>query len=83
MKKFEQLQLGLRELRLPVCDPRCMSCGGELRSVEKESVRERIPPKTYRWRDDYFVCARCDKLFWHGSHWDKIGERLRNLRANA
>jgi hypothetical protein len=81
MKKFQQLQLVLRELRLSVRDPRCMSCGGELRAVDKESVRERIPPKTYRWRDEYFVCARCDKLFWHGSHWDRIGERLRKLRA--
>ena len=83
MKKFEQLQLVLRELRLAVRDPRCMSCGGELRAVDKESVRERIPPKTYHWLDAYFVCARCDKLFWHGSHWDRIGERLRNLRENA
>ena len=83
MKKFEQLRLVLRELRLPLRDPRCMSCGGELKSVDKESVRERIPPKTYRWRDDYFVCARCDKLFWHGSHWDRIGERLKSLRSDS
>lgn len=83
MKKFEQLQLVLRELRLPVRDTRCMNCGGELKSVDKESVRERIPPKTYRWLDEYFVCARCEKLFWHGSHWDRIGERLRNLRENG
>lgn len=83
MKKFEQLQLVLRELRLPVRDPRCMSCGGELRAVGKESVRERIPPKTYRWLDEYFVCARCDKLFWHGSHWDRIGARLQSLRSDA
>ncbi len=79
MKKFEQLQLVLRELRLQVRDPRCMSCGGELRSVDKASVTERIPPKTYRWCDEYFVCSRCDKLFWQGTHWEKIGVRLRAL----
>ena len=83
LKKFEQLQLVLRELQLPVLEPRCMSCGGRLRPVDKESVRDRIPPKTYRWRDEYFLCARCDKLFWHGTHWDKIGERLRGLRSSS
>ena len=83
IKKFEQLTLVLRELRLPVRGPRCMSCGGELRRVEKESVRDRIPPKTYRWRDEYFLCSRCDKLFWHGTHWDRIGERLRSFNPNA
>jgi hypothetical protein len=79
LTKFEQLELVLRELRLPVRDPRCMSCGGVLVPVDKEAVRERIPPKTYRWRDEYFICSRCDKLFWHGTHWDRIGERLRGL----
>ena len=83
IKKFEQLTLVLRELRLPVRTPRCMSCGGELRRVEKESVRDRIPPKTYRWRDEYFLCSRCDKLFWHGTHWDRIGERLRSFNSKA
>ena len=67
----EQLGLVSREFGLTLCGPRCMSCGGELRSVSKEALRERIPPRTYRWRDDYFVCARCDKLFWHGTHWQR------------
>ncbi|MBI2929666.1 MAG: Mut7-C RNAse domain-containing protein [Verrucomicrobia bacterium] len=73
----EQLVLVFRELRLPLRPPRCMSCGGELRRVEKEAMRDRIPPKTWRWRDEYFVCTRCDRLFWHGTHWQKIQARLR------
>ena len=68
----EQLALVLREFGLPVRGPRCMSCGGELRHVSKEALRERIPPRTFRWRDEFFVCRRCDKLFWHGTHWQRI-----------
>jgi uncharacterized protein with PIN domain len=41
-----------------------MSCGGELLKGDKEALRERIPPKTYRWLGEYFVCGRCGKLFW-------------------
>lgn len=73
---LEQLALVFCELGLGVREPRCMSCGGELRRVEKESLRDRIPPKTWRWVDDYFLCARCDKLFWHGTHWQKITRQL-------
>jgi hypothetical protein len=76
---LEQLLLVFRELGLSARDPRCMSCGGELRRVEKEDMRERIPPKTWRWVDEYFLCARCDKLFWHGTHWQRIQTRLRQL----
>jgi uncharacterized protein len=72
----EQLALVLCEFRLTPTEPRCMSCGGELRLVEKEALRERIPPKTYRWLDEYFLCSRCDRLFWRGTHWLRIERQL-------
>jgi hypothetical protein len=72
----EQLRAVLRELRLSLRPPRCMSCGGELRRVDKDQVRERIPPRTYRWLQEYFVCAQCDKLFWQGTHWQRIQAQL-------
>ena len=72
----EQLALVFREFRLAVREARCMTCGGELRPVDKERVRERIPPKTWHWVDEYFACARCDQLFWHGTHWRKISVQL-------
>jgi len=76
----EQLALVLREFGLSVRGPRCMSCGGELRRGSKEALRERIPPRTYRWLDEFFVCSRCDKLFWHGTHWQRIVETLTALK---
>jgi uncharacterized protein len=80
----EQLALVVREFGLTLRGPRCMSCGGQLRPVLKEALRERIPPRTYRWRDEYFVCTRCDKLFWHGTHWQRIVGTLSavNRRGN-
>ncbi|HWX18780.1 MAG TPA: Mut7-C RNAse domain-containing protein [Candidatus Binatia bacterium] len=72
----KQLALVFREFGLTLRRHRCMACGGELRPVDKEQMRERIPPRTYRWLDEYFVCSRCDKLFWHGTHWERIRQRL-------
>ena len=54
-----------------------MACGGLLRATTKQSVRDRIPPRTALWLDDYFVCAECDQLFWKGTHWQRIRARLR------
>ncbi len=79
----EQLALVFREFGLTLRDPRCMSCGGELRPVAKEALRERVPPRTYRWRDEYFVCARCDKVFWHGTHWQRIMRALGELSRGS
>jgi len=75
----EQLALVFREFGLAAREPRCMSCGGDLRRVAKEALRERIPPRTYRWLDEFFLCRRCDKLFWQGTHWERIQRRLQTL----
>jgi len=53
-----------------------MQCGGELQQKPKAELSDRIPPKTFLWLNDYFVCSRCDKLFWRGSHWQRIGTAL-------
>jgi hypothetical protein len=83
LTKEAQLALVFREFELPLRAARCMKCGGELRRVEKESVRERIPPKTWFWIDEYFLCARCGQLFWHGTHWQKIRNELEKLRRDG
>ena len=82
LKMQQQLALVFRELGLAVRAPRCMSCGGKLVPVDKESVRERIPPRTYRWLDEYFICGKCGKLFWQGTHWQRIVGHLGRLGKN-
>jgi uncharacterized protein with PIN domain len=81
--RLEQLGRVLRELGLPAREPLCMSCGGALRPVAKEAVRERIPPRTALWRDEYFLCAACGRLFWHGTHWERIRARLDAVRPGV
>lgn len=75
----EQLALVFREFNLSARPPRCMSCGGQLRPGDKQALREQIPPRTYRWLEEYFVCTRCGKLFWHGTHWRNIERELKQL----
>ena len=77
----DSLRFVLRELHLPVGDPRCMVCGGTLQRVPKESVAEEAPPKTYVWLDVFFRCIQCRKLYWKGTHWQSIGRSLSALRA--
>ena len=72
----EQLGMVMRDLGLGLRAPRCMVCGGELRTVDKDAVRPRIPPRTALWKDEYFVCAGCDQLFWQGTHWQRISSAL-------
>jgi uncharacterized protein with PIN domain len=78
--KHEQFRFVAQRLSLRRKSSRCMTCGGELQQVDKERVRDRIPPRTYPWRDDYFECTRCGKLFWHGTHWQKVDRALNEMQ---
>jgi uncharacterized protein len=81
LDKNEQFIDLVRRLCLPIRAPRCMACGGVLLPVDKESVKQQIPPRTYPWLDDYYRCARCQRLFWKGTHWQRIAGLLDQARA--
>src|SRR5262245_5863864 len=81
MTRLEQLRHVLREFRLALRPARCMDCGGVLEAVAKGEVHQRIPPRTALWKDDYFICAGCEKLYWEGTHWERIRGRLMVLQA--
>ena len=70
--KREQLALVLRHFGLPLAEPRCMACGGRLVEVSREQARNRAPTRTFAWLERFYECARCGRLFWEGSHWQKI-----------
>ncbi len=74
-----QLQLVFAAFGLARSEPRCMKCGGRLEAVSKESVRDEAPPRTFKWLDEFFRCARCKQLFWEGTHWNKIRDQLDHI----
>lgn len=83
LRRVRQLGVVLRDLDLEPREPRCMACGAELRRVPKQEVEARIPPRTARWKDEYFLCAGCGRLFWQGTHWQRIAEQLQGERPPA
>ncbi len=78
-----QLGMLLRDLGLELRAPLCMACGGTLVSVAKDEVLDRIPPRTRGWKDDYYDCRACGRLFWEGTHWEKIRRALQEAAPGA
>jgi len=80
MNKHEQLAFVLKKLDLPILQiPRCMSCGGELVELSKDQAKGLVPPKAYSAYNHFWRCQRCGKLFWRGTHWQKISKVLSTL----
>ena len=51
---------------------RCLRCNSLLRSIPKDSIAYRIPPKTKEFCDEYVLCESCDKIYWKGTHYVRI-----------
>ena len=58
---------------------RCMGCNGELETVRPDAIVDRVPPGVIRYHQRFFRCRGCDRVFWHGSHWERIGGRLERV----
>jgi len=58
---------------------RCPLCNGCLKHVAKHKVADRIPPRTAAWLDDYFQCETCRKLYWQGTHVERIRDQIAQI----
>jgi uncharacterized protein with PIN domain len=62
---------------------RCSVCNGLLREVAMSAVAARIPPRTAKWLDTYYLCRDCDQLYWEGTHVTALRRRVKNIIARA
>ena len=75
----DQLRLVVGSFDLVRRPSRCMTCNGELEMVRPEAVVERVPPGLIRAHQRFFRCRGCNRVFWYGSHWERIGARLERV----
>jgi uncharacterized protein with PIN domain len=61
---------------------RCSCCNGLLHKVEKTLVQDRLPNDTLLYFNVFMECKGCRKLYWQGSHYDRICEWIKDLKVN-
>jgi hypothetical protein len=61
---------------------RCMECNGLLEDVEKEKIINRLMPKTRDFYDVFKNCQGCGKIYWEGSHYEKMKKFVDSLIIN-
>ncbi len=55
---------------------RCLRCNGLLEPVEKREIEERLQAETARYFNEFFRCASCSQLYWHGSHFEALQKKI-------
>ena len=55
---------------------RCLECNGLLEPRIRESLRGLVPDHVFATHTDFLRCPGCGKIYWPGSHADRMLDRL-------
>ncbi len=58
---------------------RCIECNSLLEPREPAMVAERVPPYVRRTQLRYSECPRCARVYWAGTHWQRMRQVLTAL----
>lgn len=58
---------------------RCMVCNGILEPVAKENILERLKQDTIRYFKAFWECSQCHRIYWKGSHYNKMQATIEKL----
>ena len=60
---------------------RCMECNGELVPIERPEAAPAVPLQVFLVYRDFKRCSRCRRVYWKGSHFDRLDEVVERARA--
>jgi uncharacterized protein len=55
----------------------CLHCNLGLEAVSRDAVAHRVPEKVWLLQEWFTHCRGCDRVYWPGSHYERMRERLR------
>jgi hypothetical protein len=58
---------------------RCVVCNEKLEPVTKDAVRDRVPYYTYHNFNEYAECKKCNRVYWKGSHYQKMLKEVEEI----
>ena len=58
---------------------RCLECNSLLEGIERDAVVNLVPPAVLEEHHEFKWCRKCEKVYWNGSHYQKMRERIKQL----
>ncbi|MBE0480763.1 MAG: Mut7-C RNAse domain-containing protein [Dehalococcoidia bacterium] len=55
---------------------RCAECNTSLLPKLKDEVGGLVPPYVYRTHEQYMQCPDCGRVYWRGTHWERMVKEL-------
>ena len=58
---------------------RSLCCNRPMAACDKRRCFRRIPKATYRWRQGFWRCTKCGKIYWQGTHAKRMRRKIVQL----
>jgi len=55
----------------------CLECNQPLMEKSKQEVKDLVPPYVFQTQNQYMECPSCHRIYWRGTHWQRMTEKLR------
>lgn len=77
----EQLRQVIKEFGLCADEShtRCSLCNVPLEAIPKAEVESRVPPYVWQTQEHFMLCPECGRLYWRGTHWQRMREKIAEL----
>jgi uncharacterized protein with PIN domain len=57
----------------------CMECNGRLKKADKSKIEHKLEEGTRSSFDIFYQCEECEKIYWAGSHFEKMQNLIKEL----
>ena len=61
---------------------RCSICNNPIKLVNKNEIIDRIPKRVFENNEKFWYCNKCNKIYWTGTHYNKIIYKINKLKNN-
>ena len=82
VETFKLKIYGMDGVKREVFLNRCVICNASLNAIQKEKIKGAVPEYVYRTSDVFRQCSECGKIYWKGTHPEKIRKKLIEILDN-
>ncbi len=61
----------------------CLECNQLLEERNKQQVQDLVPPYVFRTQNQYMECPACHRIYWRGTHWQAMTEKLKRFMQGS
>lgn len=59
---------------------RCTLCNVPVIKISKEEVVKKVPPYAHKTHDNFWICPKCNRVYWLGTHWENMKQFIEKIR---